>query len=418
MGRKPPNVNEENLVGVRIKLYPTEEQAKQLMRQIQLARAIYNLGLEIQNNNHADGNPYISYYDLITKFANMRNHDSRYKWLKESTVGCMRETLDHLDKAFQGFFDKSNPNRYPKFKSRKNEYKSRSFSPRHDRTRVIGDYISISGIKDLKVLAKDHQIPKGTKFYRCSVHYDGLNFWFGASYENYDKTHISMEDKPKTEPVGIDVGLINMITTSYGKFYKFTDTSKLEQRRRKLDRRLSKDYEKYNKIRLATRTKYEDVPKSINHYKRKNKRLKLIKKMVNIRKNDINKATKEIVDRNPEAIVIESISVNEQLHNNYALRSYNDQMMYCEIHRQLKYKARWRNIPVITANKYFPSSKQCSHCGSKGYYINGYRTFVCPICGYTEDRDLNAAYNLRNLAYQQPLVTSEGRETLLLKDIA
>ncbi len=112
--------------------------------------------------------------------------------------------------------------------------------------------------------------------------------------------------------------------------------------------------------------------------------------------NDIHTATKRIVDSNPTAIVIENISVRKQMKDKY-MRKYSPYMCFYEIHRQLKYKAADRNIPVIIAEKDYPSSQICSNCGCKGYIKH--RVFKCSHCGYKEDRDLNASYNLRNLYY-------------------
>ena len=198
------------------------------------------------------------------------------------------------------------------------------------------------------------------------------------------------------DPIGIDVGIVNMITTSDGDFYKFSDYKKYEKRLKRQQRRLSKDYNRYFKESLDTRTKYEDIPKSKNHYKKLEKRFKTISKMKNKRLNDIHTATKQIVSRNPSAIVIENISVLEQLQDPW-MEKFTNEMMYYEIHRQLKYKAAMRNIPVITAEKGFASSQICSNCGNIGYIKH--RVFKCSHCGFKEDRDLNAAYNLKNLVY-------------------
>jgi len=73
---------------------------------------------------------------------------------------------------------------------------------------------------------------------------------------------------------------------------------------------------------------------------------------------------------------------------------------FYEIRRQLIYKCEWNNIKLIIASRWFPSSKMCSECGSKKDKLSlSIRTYVCEDCGSVLDRDLNAAYNLRNLAY-------------------
>lgn len=388
--RKQSYAKTEFLKGFKVKLYPTENQKKELTRNIQVSRAVYNLGLEMQNVVYDNGGKYIRYFDLITEFSRMRNEDTDKSWLKDISVNTIRETLHNLDNAFMRFFKKQN--HYPKFKSRKTAKKS--FSVRSDRTNVYGEYIRISGLKDAMILAKKHGIPEGKRMYNTVVSFDGYDYWFSGTIE-IDKPDIS--EIEKSSPIGIDVGIVNMITTSEGEFFKFSNCRKFEKRLKRQQRRLSKDYNRYYKESLDTRSKYEDIQKSKNHHKRLKKRFKTIRKMKNKRMNDIHTATKQIVSKNPSAIVIEDISVREQCRNKWFRRSVDtNQVMYYEIHRQIKYKAKDRGIPVFIAEKNYASSHICSNCGNRGYLKR--RIFKCSHCGYKEDRDLNAAYNLRNLA--------------------
>lgn len=387
--RKRSNVNQNLLKGFKIKLYLTEDQKNDINRIFQLSRAVYNIGLDMQNKSYESGNGYIQFYNMVTIFSDLRNH-SEMKWLQDISINIIRETLNNLDNAFSRFFSKQN--RYPKFKSRKRS--KRSFSTRSDRTHIYENYVSISGLKDRMVLIKSHNIPINARLWNPTVSFDGLNYWFSACYETESKYKNNIPNQD--HPIGIDVGVVNMIVTSDNDVYKYSDWSKYEKRKRRLDKRLSKDYNKYFQESLDTKTKYEDIQKSKNHYKRLQKRYKTIFKISNKRINDIHTATKRIVDSNPTAIIIENISVREQMKDRY-MKKYSPYMCFYEIHRQLKYKAADRNIPVIIAEKGYPSSQICSNCGYKGYIKH--RVFKCSHCGYKEDRDLNASYNLRNLYY-------------------
>lgn len=390
--RKASKADITSLKGFKIKLYPTDNQKKEIDRNIQVSRSVYNLGLEMQNNIYNSGGKYIQYFPLITEFARMRNEDETKSWLKDVSINTIRETLHNLDSAFRRFFNKQN--RYPKFKSRKHSKKS--FSVRSDRTHVYGEYIRISGLKDAMILAKKHGIPADKRMYNTAVSFDGYNYWFSGTVESESIICDNKFDEPP-HPIGIDVGIVNMITTSDGDFYKFSDCTKYNKRLKRQQRRLSKDFNRYYTESLDTRTKYEDIQKSKNHYKRLKKRFETIAKMKNKRMNYIHTATKQIVSKNISAIVIENISVKEQCRNKWFIRNVDtNQIMYYEIHRQLKYKAADRGIDIIIADKGYPSSQICSICGSRGYIKR--RTFKCSHCGYREDRDLNAAYNLRNLA--------------------
>ena len=328
---------------------------------------------------------------MYTIFGDLRNNNPSYRWLQNISTNVIRCTLNNLDNAFRRFF--SGQNKHPKFKSKKHSKKS--FTTRAERCRVDGEYISISGLKDRMVLAKNHKIPQDAKMYNTTVSFDGINYWFSCTIET---SQIDISDLPKTDPIGIDVGIVNMIATSDGEFYKYSDTSKYIKRHKRQQRRLSRYYSKYLKIAASTRTKYDDVPKSKNFDKATKDVYRTVQKIHNKKYNDIHTATKRIVEKNPSAIVIEDISVKEQAKNKW-FRSMIPQAMYYEIHRQLQYKAKYRDIPVIKADKHFPSSKMCSNCGEIGKFLH-HRIFHCPYCGLRIDRDLNAAYNLRDLAYQ------------------
>ena len=389
--RKKANMCTNSLIGFKIKIFPTDDQKIEINRNIHTARAVYNLGLEMQNKSYQDGNGYIGFYQLITEFSKLRNSDADKKWLQSISIGTIRETLHNLDNAFMRFFNKQN--KYPKFKSRKTSKKS--FTVRSDRTRIYGNYISISGLENRLVLAKNHNIPDNVRLHNTVVSFDGINYWFSCAIEKEEEEYkFPMQE----EPVGIDVGIVNMITSSDGTFYKFSDCTKYEKRRKRQDKRLSKYYQKYYEESVNTRTKYEDIQKSKNYSKRIKDRLKTIFKIRNKYRNDIHTATREIINKNPSAIVIENISVREQQKDKF-MRKYSPQMMYYEIHRQIKYKSANAGIPVLIADRNFPSSQICSRCGNRGYLKR--RIFKCPHCGFKEDRDLNAAINLRNLAYQQ-----------------
>lgn len=391
---KKSNMNTDFVRGYKVKIYPTESQKQDINRNIQLARAVYNRALDIQISTYeANGKTgYLTYYDLEKMFSTFRNSDPSYSWLKDISIGVIRRTLNNLDTAFKKFF--SGQTRFPKFKSRKRSKKS--FSIRAERCHIYGKYIQISGLKDGKVYAKNHHIPEGKKLYNTVVSFDGYDYWFSCTVES---DPIDMGDIPISNPIGIDVGIVNMITTSDGDFYKYDDDSKLIKRLKRQQIRLDKDYKKYLNISISTTTKYEDVPKSKNHYKKLYKQHKTYSKIKNKIHTAIHTATKRIVDKNPSAIVIETLSANEHLQRNY-LKAYKSKILYYEIHNQIEYKAHDRGIPVIKADKNFPSSKLCSRCGNRGYFRK--RSFICPHCGYHEDRDLNAAYNLKKLAYQVP----------------
>ncbi|MYE89975.1 transposase [Candidatus Poribacteria bacterium] len=56
-------------------------------------------------------------------------------------------------------------------------------------------------------------------------------------------------------------------------------------------------------------------------------------------------------------------------------------------------------IEIVQAPQFFASSKTCSNCGHKKKELTlANRIYKCDACGYTQDRDINAAINLKAIA--------------------
>lgn len=380
------NANDSLLRGFRIKIYPTKDQEEKLITTFNLYRKAYNMAINIQES---DRSRYIGYYEMCKIFSDIVKTEE-YSWLNQIPISTIRQALVDHDTAYKRFFKKLT--NHPKFHSKRKSKKY--FSTRSERTHAYGNNIFIPGIGLID--AKNHPIPNKIRLYHTSVHFDGYNYWFSCQVE---REPVDISDVPISDPIGVDVGFRNLITTSNGKIYNFPNSiNKLKKKKKRQQRRLDKDFRKYVNISKRTTTKYEDVPKSKNHYKRLAKLRKTYDKIRNIRKNTIHNATKDIVNNHPSTIVLEDLKVRELTRQAW-LKKYADYPLY-EIRRQLEYKAQERGINVIIADTHYPSSKLCSNCGYLYKTFDSQHTFICPVCGNRLDRDLNAAYNLRNLAYQ------------------
>ena len=97
----------------------------------------------------------------------------------------------------------------------------------------------------------------------------------------------------------------------------------------------------------------------------------------------------------PKYITIEDLNVRGMMKNKHLAKAVAQQCFY-EFRRQLEYKCKWNNIELRIVDRFFPSSKLCNHCGSikKDLKLSD-RIYECD-CGYVEDRDRNASYNLRD----------------------
>ena len=136
--------------------------------------------------------------------------------------------------------------------------------------------------------------------------------------------------------------------------------------------------------------------KTCNIIKLENQLRVLHQRISNIRDNHLHQTTTEIIKRKPNFIVLEDLNVSGMMKNRYLSKAIQNQGFY-EFRRQIEYKSKWNNIEVILADRFFPSSKNCSQCGgySKDLKLSD-REYVCKECGSVMDRDYNASLNLLN----------------------
>lgn len=194
--------------------------------------------------------------------------------------------------------------------------------------------------------------------------------------------------------IGIDLGLKDFAIVSSGKTYKNINKSakikKLEKKLRREQRCLSRKYENLKKG--------ESTQKNIQKQKLKVQRL--YHKLDNIRTDYINKSIVEIVKTKPSYITIEDLNISGMMKNRHLSKAVASQKFY-EFRTKLKYKCDENGIELRVVDKWFPSSKMCHCCGAikKDLKLSD-RIFRCN-CGYTSDRDLNAALNLKDaLTYE------------------
>ena len=192
------------------------------------------------------------------------------------------------------------------------------------------------------------------------------------------------------EGIGIDLGIKDFAICSDRSVYKNVNKTqkvkKLEKQKRRLQRSVSRSYEKNKKGVSYCKTN--------NVIKKEKLLLKLNHRLTNIRHGYLHQITSEIVKREPSFIVLEDLNVKGMMKNKHLSKAIQQQGFY-EFRRQLEYKSAWNNICVIIADRLFPSSKLCSCCGNikKDLKLSD-RIYKCK-CGNVIDRDYQAALNLK-----------------------
>ena len=127
------------------------------------------------------------------------------------------------------------------------------------------------------------------------------------------------------------------------------------------------------------------------------KQIKLLnRRLSNIRINHIHQATNKVIKLKPYRVVMEDLNISGMMKNKHLAKAIQEQCFY-EFIRQLKYKCEFNRIEFVQVDRWYPSSKTCSHCGSIKQDLKlKDRVYKCNDCGLEIDRDKNASINLSN----------------------
>lgn len=375
---------------IRVMLLPNNKQKTKLFQYANTARFAYNWALAKEQENYKNGRKFISDGDLRKEFTQLKKTEE-YGWLNNVsnnvTKQAMKDACDAYKRLFKGLA------KFPKFKSRK--HATPSFYQDNVKIQFTDTHVKAEGFADSKKknkqklnwikLAEHGRIPTSCKYMNPRIKYDGLNWYITVGIACEDYTAL-----PSNEGIGIDLGIKDLAICSdehkYQNVNKAQRTKKLEKRKRRLQRSISRKYEKNKKGESCCKTR--------NIIKSEKELLKLNHRLTNIRQNHLHQITSSIVKREPSFICIEDLNVSGMVKNKHLSRAVQQQGFY-EFRRQIEYKSAWNNISVIIADRFFPSSKLCSCCGAikKDLKLSG-RIYRC-ACGNVIDRDYQAAINLK-----------------------
>ena len=376
---------------IRVMLVSNNKQKTKLFQYANTARFAYNWTLGREQENYKNGGKFISDGDLRKEFTQLKKKEE-YAWLNYVSNNVTKQAIKDACEAYKNFF--KGYSKFPRFKSKKHSISS--FYQDNVKIQFTNTHVKIEGFATSKRknkqklnwirLAEHGSIPtENIKYYNPRIKYDGLNWWITVGIEYKDSTTL-----PSNDGIGIDLGIKDLAICSDGNTYKNINKThkikKLEKRKRRLQRSISRRYEK-NK-------KGGNYCKTSNIIKSEKELLKLNHRLTNIRQNYLHQTTTEIVKTKPSFIVLEDLNVKGMMKNKHLSKSVQQQC-FGEFRRQIEYKSAWNNIQVIIADRFFPSSKLCSCCGSikKDLKLSD-RIYRCE-CGNVIDRDYQAALNLK-----------------------
>ena len=367
------------LRATKIKLYPTSRQATQINKLLGCCRVVYNKALDRKIKQYKEHNISENRTTISHWFHHELLTNPNFVYLKEQNTKVLKQAIMDMLTAYNRFFKQHTG--YPKFKSKHDNKQSCRFeraaiSKRND---YISYKLSLANIKNIKFICSKKYAEYLQK-HKANIKQATLSKlpcgeYYLSILVDGDLTHKSVQDTNKC--IGIDLGVKDFVITSEGKVFnnlhfKKNEVGKLKRLQRQLSRKV-----KGSNNRGKARVKLAKANKKIND-----------KKQYYLH------AVSNVLINENQVICMEDLNVKGMLRNHRLAESIAE-MNFGEFRRMLEYKARWYNRKIVFVDRYYPSSKICSHCGYKYKDLKlSVREWTCPECGKKHDRDINAAINI------------------------
>ena len=376
------------LKSFKTEINPTQEQKSRINRTIGTCRYVYNFYLAYNKELHDNGKKFMTGKSFSVWLNNeyiLNNPDKA--WIKDVYSKAVKKSIEDGCTAFTRFF--KHQSAFPNFKKKgksdvkmyfvKNNPKDCACERHRIKIPTLG-WVRLKEKGYIPTTKDRWKIKSGT----VSIKAD--RYYVSVLVEIPDTQAVNKSN----DGIGIDLGLKDLAILSNGKTYKNINKSarlkKLEKQLRREQRCLSRKYENRKKGEVTQRA---------NIQKQKLKVQKLHHKIDNIRTDYINKIIAEIVKTKPSYITIEDLNVSGMMKNRHLSKAVASQKFY-EFRTKLKAKCDGNGIELRVVDRFYPSSKLCHCCGQikKDLKLSD-RVYRCS-CGYVEDRDFNAALNLRD----------------------
>ncbi|GAB3908945.1 RNA-guided endonuclease InsQ/TnpB family protein [Kibdelosporangium lantanae] len=350
------------------RFYPDDSQAIELSRTFGCVRKVYNMALAARME--ASPTQERVTYNTTSAMLTRWKKTEELTYLNEVSSVPLQQCLRHLQCAFNGFFAKRT--RYPRFKSKRKSRASAEYTK--SGFRFQNGTLTLAKMKDPLNIVWSRPLPVGASPTTVTVSQDAAGRWF-VSMLCQDT---SIAPLPATRAaVGIDAGLSHLVTLSTGEKvanpgHERTDRDRLSKAQRELSRKAKGD--------------------GTNRAKARRKLARVHARIADRRRDTLHKLTTRLVREN-QTLVIEDLAVHNMVKNRSLARAISD-VAWSQLRSMLEYKAAWYGRELVVVDRWFPSSKLCSTCGTVQRAMPlDVREWICD-CGATHDRDVNAAKNL------------------------
>lgn len=367
--------------GVRVRLYPTEEQEVLMNKTIGCCRFVHNQTLENCKQSYEQTQHFPSKNERITNLVPLKE---THGFLKEIDSTALQQSVRDLNSSLDNFFKNRNHFGFPKFKSKHN-LKQSYRTPYNGGKADVLDNKHIKLPKLGKIKTKRFDMPDAHRILNFTIERTNKGKYYASIC-----IEAEIQSLPRTgEQVGFDLGLIDILIGSDGTRYerpKFNYANK---------DKLAKEQRKLSKMRTKLERVNANLDECRNYQKQKHKVAKLHEHIANCAKDFNHKLSIELV-RNYDFIAMEDLNVEGMKQNHKLAYSISD-VRWSQLLSFIQYKCQWYGKEFRQVDRFYASSKICSECGA--YHkdiVNSLlvREWICPDCGIHHDRDVNAAKNI------------------------
>jgi putative transposase len=378
-------------VAYRFALDPSPAQERALRSHAGAARFAWNWGLAKCKQRYAAERKWYSAADLHKLWNAEKKADPALAWWSENSKCCYQEAFRNLDRALRDFVKSKKGQRkgerlgFPKFKKRGRCTGSFRLT---GAVRCEGKTVTLPRLGVIATCESTWKLAGRVAQGRARTLSATVSWvaqrWFVSFTVEEDREVPARHARPGTA-VGIDLGVKTLLTgvDDAGNVITFPGSKPLRAGLRRLQR--------------ASRAHSRKRPGSAGRRKSAARLARLHARIANVRADALHKATSVLAARY-ETVAAEDLNVAGMMKNRRLARAITDQG-FGTVRRMLAYKTAWRGGRLVTAGRYYPSSKKCSGCGAvKAKLPLSERTYTCENCGLVADRDVNAARNLLSLA--------------------
>lgn len=355
--------------GYRYRIYPTREQQELMAKTFGCCRFVYNRCLDRKKTLYETEKTSLS----RTECNNWCNRElkAEFEWLREVDKFALTNAIYDMDSAYKKFFRENAG--YPKFRSKHGGHNSYKTNLTNGNIAVDFDSNHIKLPKLGSVKARLHRRFEG-QIKNVTVSMSPSGKYFASVCVDAPVPEFSHA----VNVIGLDMGLKSLCVTSTG--VKYNSPEQLDRLSLRL-KRMQHDLSRKKKG-------------SSNYDKQKHRIAITHERIANIRKDNLHKLTRALVDEN-QVIVSENLNVKGMMRNHHLAFGIAS-ASWSELMRQLDYKSSWYGRMYIKVDAFFPSSQLCSCCGYQNASARNLsiRKWTCPVCGAFHDRDVNAAENI------------------------